>query len=113
MSDEYLSVREHTEFARHMESENEKLAAEDRRQNHRLDELEKSITQISSISISIERLAANMENMLKEQISQGQRLEKLESRDGDSWRNFKWVIVAALASIVIGFVAYHIGLSGS
>lgn len=110
MQDEYLTLREHTEFARHMESENQKLAAEDSRQNHRLDLIEKSLDQITSISLSIERLAANMENMLKEQISQGERLGKLEGRDGDSWRNFKWLIVAGLATIVIGFIAYHMGL---
>lgn len=110
MPDEYLSVREHVEFARHMEAENEKLAAEDKRQNHRLDEIEKTLSQINSISVSVERLAVNMENMLKEQITQGERLGKLESRDGDSWRSFKWLFVGGLVTIFIAFIAYHLGL---
>lgn len=110
MPDDYLSVREHNEFARHMESENQKLAAEDVRQNHRLDDIERTLGQISSISLSIERLAANMENMLKEQISQGERLGKLENRDGDNWRKFKWAIVAACVTIGVAFIAFQVGL---
>lgn len=35
------------------------------------------------MNVSIERLAVNMENMLKEQLQQGKRLEQLEARDGE------------------------------
>ena len=40
----------------------------------------------TSLTASVEKLALNMENMLKEQEAQGNRLEALEDRDGEKWR---------------------------
>jgi len=50
-----------------------------------------------------------MENMTKEQMSQGERLEALEGRDGESWRKVKDTIIAAILGIVIGYIGTKIG----
>ena len=83
---DYISREEHNEFRRSMDAENKRLEDENNRQNHRLEVLEETVKQVAFISTSVEKLALNMENMLKEQVSQGKRLETLESRDGDMWR---------------------------
>lgn len=86
MDGNYVSRHEHEEFRRSMDSENQRLREEDNRQNQRLDALEGTVKQVAAISTSVEKLALNMENMLKEQVSQGKRLATLENRDGDMWR---------------------------
>ena len=99
--EEYVSLREHEEFRRSMEAENKRLEDENNRQNHRLESLEKTVEQIAAISTSVEKLALNMENMLKEQVSQGKRLETLEGRDGDMWRKAVWCVISAIIGIAV------------
>lgn len=72
---------EHEEFRRAMEAENQRLADEDNRQNRRIDLLEQNIEKMGALTASVERLAASMESMLKEQERQGKRLDALEVRD--------------------------------
>ena len=76
-----ISRAEHEEFCRRMESENQRLKDENDRQNARLALLEETARQNAAMVANVERLAVNMENMLKVQETQGQRLETLESRD--------------------------------
>ena len=98
-----IARAEHEEFRRRMEEENG-------RQNKRLELLEKSIQRLEALNISIERLAVNMENMLKEQLQQGKRLEVLESRDGKMWRKVVGHAVTAVISIVIGYIFCRLGM---
>lgn len=72
---------EHEEFRRSMEAENKRLADEDSRQNRRIDLLEQNVERLVALTASVERLAANMENTLKELERQGKRLDALEVRD--------------------------------
>lgn len=81
-----------------------------KRQNRRIEELEETVKQFSQISISMEKLAINMENMLIEQVSQGNRLQILEDRDGTMWRRAIGYIVTAIIGVVIGFVFKQIGM---
>lgn len=110
MDGDYITRHEHEEFRRSMEIENLRLEAEDNRQNHRLDELESSVKQIAAISTSVEKLALNMENMLKEQVSQGKRLETLESRDGEMWRKVAGYFVTTVVGIVVGYLFKQFGM---
>lgn len=87
---------EHEEFARRIMEENE-------RQNHRLAVLEESTRRLEQMNVAIERLAVNMENMLKEQLRQGRRLEQLEARDGELWRK---VLAHAVTTAVGAVLAY-------
>ena len=108
--DTRITRAEHEEFCRRMEAENKRLADEDKRQNHRIDELEDNVRQISSLAASTEKLAVNMENMLKVQEQQGERLERLESRDGEMWRKVMGYIVTAVIGAVITLVFTQIGM---
>lgn len=110
MDGDYIPRHEHDEFRRSMEAEHQRLEDEDNRQNHRLEILEKTVDQIAHISTSVEKLALNMENMLKEQVSQGKRLETLESRDGDMWRKVVGYAVTAIIGVVVGYIFKQIGL---
>ena len=77
-----------------------------KRQNKRLDNLEENAKLLSSI----EKLAANMEHMAKEQEKQGKRLETLEKRDGEMWRKVVGYIITAVIGVVVGFVFTQIGM---
>ena len=103
MDGDYISRHEHEEFRRSMDAENQRLEDENKRQNHRLDALERTVEQVAAISTSVEKLALNMENMLKEQVSQGKRLETLESRDGEMWRKVVGYVITTIIGIVVGY----------
>lgn len=93
-----------------MESENERLKEENDRQNHRIRVLEDSVREISNLAASTEKLAANMENMLKVQEQQGKRLEQIESRDGEKWRKAMAYIGTAILSAALAIIFTKIGL---
>ena len=105
-----ISRAEHEEFRRSMELANQNLADENHRQNRRLDILEENAKAQTTLALSVERLATNRENMLKEQKEQGTRLETLESRDGDMWRKVIGYIATAIVGIVVGFIFTHLGM---
>ena len=105
-----ISRAEHEEFAKRMVAENQRLDDENRRQNKRLDILEENAKAQTALAVSVERLATNMENMLKEQKEQGKRLETLESRDGEMWRKVIGYIATAIVGIVVGFIFTHFGM---
>lgn len=105
-----ISRAEHEEFRRSMELANENLASENKRQNRRIDILEENAKQNTAMVANIERLAVNMENMLKVQEQQGERLEVLESRDGEKWRSAAGYVITVVLGIVIGFVFKQIGM---
>lgn len=105
-----ITRTEHEEFRRSMELAHQKLADEDHRQNRRLDILEETAKQNAALVANVERLAVNMENMLKVQDTQGKRLERLESRDGEMWRKVVVYAVTAIAGLAIGYIATRLGL---
>lgn len=104
MDGEFITRREHDEFRRSMDAEHQRLVDENERQNQRLKGLEETVKQVAAISTSVEKLALNMENMLKEQISQGKRLDTLESRDGENWRKAGWLIISTLIGLALGLL---------
>ena len=65
-----------------VKAEFNRIQDEDKRQNRRIENLERNIEIIQKIAISVEKLAVNMESMVKEQESQGARLQKLEAEPG-------------------------------
>ena len=105
-----ISRAQHEEFAKRMESENQRLKDEDTRQNKRLDLLEESVREMSALATTFEKLATNMAGMVKVKEQQGKRLETLEGRDGEMWRKVVGYIVTAVLGIVIGFAFRQIGI---
>ena len=61
--DNYITRQEHDEFARRQDAENE-------RQNRRISLLEDNVRQINALTVSVEKMAVNMGNMLEEQKKQ-------------------------------------------
>lgn len=103
MENEYLTINEHKEFCKRMEEE-------DDRQNHRLASMEETLNKLLAMSASVERLATNMEHMCQEQAKQGERLDALESRDGEMWRTMISHILVLIVGGVVGFMLKNIGL---
>lgn len=103
MDSGYLLRKEHEEFAKRMQEEND-------RQNHRIGELEKQGKENNKLLLSIERLATNMESLQREVKEQGKRLETIERRDGESWRKVKWYVLIAVVGAVMGYALHSIGL---
>lgn len=101
--DNSISRAEHEEFRRRMEEEHGRI-------NKRLELLEESIDRLHVLNTSIEKLAVNMESMLKEQVQQGQRLEVLEKRDGEMWRKVVGYIITAVIGGIIGYIFNMIGI---
>ncbi len=105
-----ISRAEHEEFRRSMEVANQRLEDENNRQNRRLEVLEENVREMSTLATSVEKLATNMEGMLKEQEKQGKRLETLESRDGEMWRKVVGYVVTTVLGILVGFMFRQIGM---
>lgn len=103
--DNPITRAEHEEFRRRMEEEN-------KRQDKRISLLEASTEKLHSLNTSIEKLAANMESMLKEQLRQGKRLEVLENRDGEMWRKVVSHIITVSIGLIVGYVFTRIGIGG-
>lgn len=98
-----ITRAEHEEFAKRMDDEH-------KRTNHRLEEVEKIIEQNNKLLSSVEKLALSMESMQKEQKSQGERLEKLEGRDGEMWRKVSAYVITAVVGLVLGYLFSQLGL---
>ncbi|WP_320973696.1 hypothetical protein [Dysgonomonas capnocytophagoides] len=98
-----ITRAEHDEFCKRMEEAH-------RRQDKRISLLEESVEQNRTLAVSVEKLAVNMENMLKEQEQQSKRLEVIENRDGEMWRKITGYVVTAVIGIILGFIFNYIGL---
>lgn len=87
--DNAITRAEHEEFKQRMEDEHQ-------RASKRLGMLEVKVDKLYTLTASVEKLAVNMENMIREQERQGNRLEALESRDGERWRQAIGYVIAAV-----------------
>lgn len=103
MDDEYLRRHEHQEFAKGVDREQV-------RQNKRIADLEATVKQINDLTLSVQKLAINMEHMLVNQTEQNERLEELENRDGEKWRSISMYVLSAVVGAVLGFVLKEVGL---
>lgn len=77
---------------------------------HRLDTVEEKLKENTELIISIKELANETKHMREDLNETIQRLDKLENKDGDKWDKFKWLIVAGLVTIVLGYLAVSVGL---
>lgn len=100
---EYLTVEVHKEFA-------ERIDAEERRQNKRLDKLEDGIVQLSELTSCVKVLTNTVENMVKEQVKQGERLEAIEDVPAKNWEKLVWAIGGAILTAVVAFILKQIGI---
>ena len=89
--DEFVTKAVHDEFARRIDEEND-------RQNKRLTILEQGQTQINELVSTVKVLAVNMENMAKEQVKQGAKLEEIEGKPAKRWETIISCIITALVT---------------
>lgn len=78
-----------------------RIDAEEKRQNERLRLLEDNYTQLTDLTVSVQKIALSIEQMQKELTKQGERLEKIEAEPGDNWRKVVWLVIAALVGFGI------------
>lgn len=101
---EYVTAVEYAEHKKTVDIQCQMLIAEDNRQNDRIDDLEKSVSEFHSLALSVNSLATNMEHMVEELKAQGKRLDAIESKDGDMWRTAMKCIVTGIVTLVVGFI---------
>lgn len=100
--DQPITRAEHEEFKQRLKEENS-------RQDRRIALLEEGVSKMGAMYTSVEKLALSMESMVKEQEKQGKRLETLESRDGELWRNAVGYVITAIIGAFLGYVFTQIG----
>lgn len=76
----------------------------------RLDECEDSMKENSSLIGAIKELATETKYMREDLNETIARLNKLENKDTDKWDKFKWLLVAGLVTIILGYLAVAVGL---
>lgn len=77
---------------------------------HRIEEHDEEIKALRDLISTIKELATEVKYMrgdLNETIT---RLNKLESKSGDKWEKFKWLIVAGTVTIILGYIAVSVGI---
>lgn len=99
--DDFLTRNEFELFEKLMHSENENLHDEDNRVNHRLAILETTVSQIHVLTVSVEKMAVSMEQMLREQKDIGIRLTNIEAEPGKNYKNIKTVAVTAAVTTIV------------
>ena len=87
-----------------------KVEARAESNTHRLDEHDEAIKENSNLIGAIKELATETKYMREDLNETIARLNKLESKDGDKWDKFKWLIVAGLVTIILGYLAVQLGL---
>ena len=102
MNDEYLLREVHEEFAGRMEDEHKRI-------NHRLGKVEETIGEINRLTLSVQSLAESVQRMCKEQERQSERLQVLESRDGEKWREVVKYLITGVVGAVVGYIMTRLG----
>lgn len=95
---EFVTVEVHTEFAKRIEEENG-------RQNHRLNDLEATVKEISRLTVSVEKLAVSMSTMADELKRQGERLTAIEEKPAKRWDTVISGIISGVIGILIGLMS--------
>ena len=110
-----LTRAEHEEFARRMTAENKRLEDENDRQNKRIEQLENTVNQIvvqqlTALTGTIQALKTSVDTTIKEQAAIGERVKKLEDKDGDMWRTVIKYAITAIVGGVLTFILTRIGI---
>ena len=110
MEPEYITRREHEEFARRMQTENQRRDDENKRQNERLKAVETAMQRISDLTVAIEKMAINIGTMATEIKNQGSRLEQLEAKPTKRWDGLVTDVIKLVVAALIGVALARIDL---
>lgn len=94
---------EHEEFCKRIE-------AEDHRQNERLEILEEQTKQFMDLVLSVRELAQSVKQLAEIQKIQDEKLDELESRDGEMWRRVSGYVITSIIGLVLGYLFHKLGL---
>lgn len=98
-----ITRAEHEEFCKRVE-------AEDNRQNKRLEVLEEQTKQFTDLVLSVRELAQSVKQLAEIQKAQGEKLDKLENRDGEMWRRVSGYVITSIIGLVVGYLFHKLGL---
>lgn len=101
--DIYMTTAQHIEYAQRMEDEH-------KRQNKRIDKLEENQKQINDLTLSVKELALSVKFLVEDKKDHDERIEALENRDGEKWRDVTKSVMTVIIGIVIGYIATQLGL---
>lgn len=78
---------------------------------HRMEEQEEQSKAINDLVLSVQKLALNMEAMIKQQQNQNERLAKLEQEPAKQWSNMKRTIFNTIVGAGAGAFATGVFLT--
>ena len=70
---------------------------------HEIGSLKHRMREQESLTGCINKLATNMECMLKEQIAQGKRIEELEREPAENWKVLIQALITGAVGVFIGY----------
>ena len=88
-----------------------------RSNTRRIDELSEAVKENNNLIGAIKELAVETKYMREDLNETMARLDKMESKDiaqrnkeADKWEKFKWLVIAGLVTIILGYLAVAVGL---
>ena len=100
MAEQFLSIEAHNEFVKRMDDENN-------RQNHRLETVERAISQLNELVTSVKVLAVNVESITKEIKEQGERLKDIEGKPAKRWETVVGCVITGIVGAAISYFITH------
>lgn len=97
MAEEFLTVELHNEFAKRIEEA-------DKRQDHRITELEQNFKVVQELVVSTRELAMSMEAMAKELEKQGACLRELEFKPVKRWELVVTSVITGIIGALLGMI---------
>jgi hypothetical protein len=97
MAEEFLTVELHNEFAKRIEET-------DKRQDHRITELEQNFKVVQELVVSTRELAVSMETMAKELEKQGNCLRELEFKPVKRWELIVTSVITGIIGALLGMM---------
>ncbi len=99
--DSFITRAEHEEFVKRMDDEHKRI-------NKRLCDHDDATKELNDLVNAVGKLALNMENMISEIQSQGERLQSIEQTPSKNLNTFKNSIINAIGAVIGGAVVLGI-----
>lgn len=93
---EYITRPEHQEF-------DQRISAEESRQNHRLDVLEGRVDRLIDMQASLAVLQAGIDSISGELKRVGAELDALKQEPADKWKKAVWIVVTVVITAAVTF----------
>lgn len=76
----------------------------------RIDEHDEKLKSNYELIGAIKELAVETKHLREDVNETIARMDALESKDGEAWDKFKWLLVAGVVTIILGYIAVTVGL---